>query len=190
MVIPQEEKRFTYNDYLTWPEEERWEIIDGVPYMQAAPSPVHQEILAELVKQLGVYFTGKPCRVYPSPFCVRLPQGNEKNDNEIKTVVEPDISIVCDKSKIDETGCNGAPDLIIEIVSPASAKKDKVTKFNQYEKAGVTEYWVVEPEQKLVSVFLLQDNQRFSRPEMYTDEDMIQVGRFPELTVDLGLVFG
>jgi Uma2 family endonuclease len=189
MPIPEEEQKYTYADYLTWPEEERWEIIDGVSYLQAAPSPIHQEVFTELVKQFAVYLTGKPCRVYPAPFCVRLPQGGEKGEKEVKNVVEPDISIVCDKSKIDDQGCNGAPDIIIEIISPSSGKKDRVVKFNKYEKAGVQEYWVVEPEQKLVSVFLLQDNRRFSRPEMYTDEDKVKVSLFPDLEIDLSPVF-
>ena len=103
--------------------------------------------------------------------------------------MEPDISIICDKSKIDETGCNGAPEMIIEIISPSSIKKDRFVKFNLYEKAGVKEYWIVEPDQKLVSVFLFQKNEKFSRPEMYTDEDGITVSIFPDLIIDLSAVF-
>ena len=189
MPLSQEEKNYTYANYLTYPEDERWEILDGVPSLQAAPTPMHQEILMELSKQIAVFLTGKPCRIYPAPFCVRLPQGYEKNQKEIKNVVEPDISIICDKSKIDDKGCNGAPDMIIEIVSPSSIKKDRVIKFNLYEKAGVKEYWIVEPDLRLISVFLLQKNGRFSRPEMYTDEDSIKVSSFPDLIIDLSSVF-
>lgn len=189
MPLSQEDKKYTYADYLTYPEDERWEIIDGVPYMQAAPSPIHQEILMELSKQIAVYLTGKTCKVYPAPFCVRFPQGYEKNEEELKNIVEPDISIICDKSKIDDRGCIGAPDMIIEIISPSSIKKDRFVKFNMYEKAGVKEYWIIEPDQKLVSVFLLQKNERFSRPEMYTEEDGINVSIFPDLTIDLSAVF-
>ncbi|MBZ4644799.1 MAG: hypothetical protein PWR27_1604 [Petroclostridium sp.] len=183
------EKKYTYEDYLNWPEEERWEIIDGIAYMQAAPSRIHQEILMELSKQIANYLTGKPCKVYPAPFCVRLPKGDEKSDKDIKNVVEPDITIVCDPSKLDEKGCNGAPDMIIEIMSPSSGKKDRVEKFNKYEKAGVREYWVVEPDEKLVSVFVLQENKRYGRPEMYTDEDKVQVSIFPDLIIDLKSAF-
>lgn len=183
------EKKYTYEDYLNWPEEERWEIIDGIAYMQAAPSRIHQEILMELSKQIANYLTGKPCKVYPVPFCVRLPKGDEKSDKDIKNVVEPDITIVCDPSKLDEKGCNGAPDMIIEIMSPSSGKKDRVEKFNKYEKAGVREYWVVEPDEKLVSVFVLQENKRYGRPEMYTDEDKVQVSIFPDLIIDLKSAF-
>ena len=187
MPVPQEERQYTYADYLTWSEDERWEIIDGVPYMQAAPSPAHQLISGELYRQFANYLQGKPCKVYPAPFCVRLDV--EKNENDIKNVVEPDITIICDSSKLDERGCKGSPDMIIEILSPSTGKKDKVTKFNKYEKAGVKEYWLLEPDQKIVSVFLLQANSRFGRPEMYTDEDKITVSIFPDLIVDLSVVF-
>ncbi|HEY5586319.1 MAG TPA: Uma2 family endonuclease [Ruminiclostridium sp.] len=186
MPFPQEERQYTYADYLTWPEDERWEILDGVPYMQAAPSRIHQEISGELLRQLANYLLGKPCKVYHAPFCVRLDV--EKDDNEIKNVVEPDITIICDSSKLDEKGCNGAPDLIVEVMSPSSVKKDRFTKFNEYEMAGVKEYWIVEPE-GIVSVFILQSDDRYGRPEMYTDEDKITVSIFPDLIVDLSIVF-
>ena len=192
IIIPlsQEDRRYTYADYLTYPDDERWEIIGGVPYMQSAPTPIHQEILMELSKQIAVYLTGKTCKICPTPFCVRLPQGGyEENEKDVKNIVEPDISIICDKSKIDDKGCYGAPDMIIEIISPSSIKRDRFIKFNLYEKAGVKEYWIVEPDQKLVSVFLLQKSERFSRPEMYTDEDSISVSIFPNLIIDFSAVF-
>ena len=190
MPLPQEEKKYTYVDYLNWSEDKRWEIIDGVPYMQVAPSPAHQLISGELNRQISNYLQGKPCKAYPAPFCVRLPQGDENDENEVKNVVEPDISIICDKSKIDDKGCNGAPDMIIEILSPSSGKMDKIIKFNKYEKAGVKEYWLVEPEQKIVSVFLLQqDNHKFSRPDVYADDEKISVSIFPDLAIDLSSVF-
>ncbi|NLD50327.1 MAG: Uma2 family endonuclease [Clostridiaceae bacterium] len=186
MPLPKQDKSYSYVDYLTWNENERWEIIDGVPYMHAAPSRIHQEILMEISKQFAIYLTGKPCRIYPAPFCVRL---DGKKDDEEKNVVEPDITIVCDSSKLDERGCKGSPDMIIEIISPSSAKFDRFVKFNKYEKAGVKVYWVVEPEQKLVSIFTLQSNGRYGRPEMYTDEDKITVSIFPDLEIDLKSVF-
>jgi len=189
MPLPQEEKIYTYEDYLNWPENERCEIIDGIAYMQAAPAPIHQEILMELSRQISNYLSGKPCKIYPAPFCVRLPMGDEKNEKEVKIIVEPDITIVCDKSKIDNRGCNGAPDMIVEILSPSSVKNDRIIKLNKYEKAGVKEYWIIEPDQKFVSVFLLQDNLRFSRPEMYSEEDKIKVSLFPDLIIDLSAVF-
>ena len=189
MPLPQEEGKYSYADYLTWPEDERWEIIDGIAYMQASPSPIHQEILVGLLTQFHHYLSGKPCKVYPAPFCVRLMKDDEKKNEDIKKVVEPDITIVCDKSIIDEQGCNGAPDMIIEIISPSSIKMDRSIKFNSYEKAGVREYWIVEPGGKLVSVFVLQDDQRYGRPETYTEDDGIKVSIFPDLIVDLKPVF-
>lgn len=113
MTLPKHEQKYSYTDYLTWNEDERWEIFDGVPYMQAAPSRIHQEISMEISSQIYAYLKDKSCRVFAAPFCVRL--DIQKNDNDIKNVVEPDISIVCDKSKLDDRGCNGSPDMIIEI---------------------------------------------------------------------------
>ena len=190
MPVPQEERQYTYADYLAWPEDERVEIIDGVLYMQATPSPEHQEISMNLATQIAVYLKGKSCKVYAAPFSVRLlTKGDERKAEDVKKVVEPDITVVCDKSKIDNQGCKGIPDWIIEIISPSSIKHDRVTKFNQYEKAGVVEYWIVEPEGKILSVFLLQSDGRYGRPEIYTEEDKIIVSIFPDLTIDLSAVF-
>lgn len=187
MPVSKAELKYSYSDYLTWNENERWEILDGVPYMQAAPSRIHQEVSLSLLMFFANYLQGKPCKVYHAPFCVRLDA--EKNDKDIMNVVEPDITIVCDNSKLDDKGCKGSPDLIVEILSPSSVKVDRVDKFNKYEKAGIKEYWIVEPDQKIVSVFLLQSNSRYGRPEMYTNDDKIQVSIFPELEIDLKSVF-
>ncbi|CAA7599495.1 Restriction endonuclease type II-like [Acididesulfobacillus acetoxydans] len=189
MSLPQEQGKYSYADYLTWPEGQRWEIIDGIACMQAAPSPRHQEILMELSKQIAVYLTGKPCKVYPAPFSVRLAENGEEKNEDIKKVVEPDITVVCDKTKIDALGCHGAPDLIVEILSPSSVKMDRLIKFNTYEKAGVKEYWLVEPEGKLVTVFILQEDLRYGRPEIYTDDDTVKVSIFSDLSIDLKPVF-
>lgn len=188
MPLPQEEKKYTYEDYLKWSEDERWEIINGVPYLQAAPSPSHQLISGELYRQFANYLQGKTCKAYLAPFCVRLADDDEKKNEDIKKVVEPDISIICDTSKIDGKGCNGAPDLIIEVMSPSSIKMDRLIKFNLYEKAGVREYWIVEPEGKIISVFTLQSNNRYGRPEIYTEDNKI-VSTFPGLIVDLSALF-
>ena len=189
MPLPKEEGKYSYVDYLTWPEDERWEIIDGIAYMQAAPSPIHQEISGGLFAQFHNYLSGKTCKVYAAPFCVRLVDDDDKKSEDIKKVVEPDISIVCEKSKIDEKGCKGAPDMIVEVMSPSSIKMDRFIKFNSYEKAGVKEYWIVEPEGKLVSVFVLQGDHRYGRPEIYAEDGMIKVSIFPDLIVDLKPVF-
>lgn len=189
MLLPKEEKKYSYADYLNWPEGERYEIIDGVPYMQAAPSPMHQEILNSINVQFYNYLVGKPCKVYPAPFCVRLTNEEENRNEDINKIVEPDITIVCDKSKIDEKGCNGAPDMIVEVMSPSSIKMDRFIKFNKYEKAGVKEYWIVEPEGRIVSVFVLQENLRYGRPDVYSEDDKIKVSIFPDFIVNLKPVF-
>lgn len=190
MSQPQiDRNNYTYRDYLSWPEGERWEIIDGVPQMMAPPSRIHQEILTELLAQFHNYLREKPCKVYPAPFGVRLPTGNEKSDQEIATVVEPDIVVVCDLSKLDEHGCKGAPDLIIEIVSPTSVKNDMLKKFNLYESAGVKEYWIIEPNGKIVTVFVLGATGRYGRQEVYSEEDQIQVNIFKDLKINLNPVF-
>ena len=117
-------ERYTYADYLSWPDGERWEIIAGEPYsMSPAPSRQHQQILGALFAKFYYYLEDKACRVYPAPFDVRLFQENDKHD-EIDTVVQPDIVVVCDDKKLDDKGCQGAPDLIIEIISQSTAKKD------------------------------------------------------------------
>ncbi|ODA42097.1 Uma2 family endonuclease [Desulfosporosinus sp. BG] len=189
MPLPKGKSNYSYADYLTWPEDERWEIIDGIAYMQSAPSPVHQEISGGLFAQFHNYLSDKPCKVYHAPFCVKLMTDDEKTNEDIKKVVEPDITVVCDQSKIDDKGYNGAPDMIVEIISPSSIKMDKFIKFNKYEKAGVKEYWIVEPEGKLVIVFTLQGDQRYGRPDIYSEDDEIKVSIFPDLVVNLKPVF-
>jgi Uma2 family endonuclease len=180
----------TYRDYLTWPDNERGELIRGVAYdMSPAPAPEHQIVLGELFGELRNFLRGTSCRAYIAPFDVRFPEGNEADD-AIETVVQPDISIVCDASKIDRKGCKGAPDIIIEILSPATAKKDSQEKFTLYEHHGVQEYWIVHPSEHLVEVFALGKDQAYGRPKIYAEDDILPVSRFPGLELDLAVVFG
>jgi len=192
MTLPlsKKEEKFTYGDYLSWPDEERWELIEGVPYdMTPAPSRFHQEILMEMARQFANYLRNKACKVYVAPFDVRLLKGDEK-DEEIETVVQPDLVVVCDPAKLDEKGCRGTPDLVMEITSPATARKDQREKFLLYEKAGVKEYWIVNPTDKIVTVFILNENRKYGRPEIYSDEDSIGVGLFSgDLVIDLKAAF-
>ncbi len=188
MPIPEPNKKYNYADYLTWSQDERWEIIDGVPYMQAAPTWQHQSISGELYRQISNYLVNNSCRVFASPFDLRLPETNEK-DEETTFVVQPDLTIVCNKEGLIGTGYFGTPSMIIEITSPSSSKMDRLYKFNKYEKAGVREYWIVEPEVKIVSVFVLQPNGSYGRPDVYSEEDQITLSIFPHLTIDLRSVF-
>lgn len=183
-------QKYTYGDYLAWPDDERWELIGGVPYsMTPAPSRRHQAVTGEIYRQIANYIktNGGPCQVYVAPFDVRLPKGGEK-DEDIDTVVQPDIVVVCDRKKLDRRGLRGAPDLIVEVVSPATASKDKRDKFLLYERAGVREYWIVEPEAKLVTVFTLAGG-RYGRPDVYAEPDQVPVGIFPDCRIDLAAVF-
>ncbi len=188
MSLINENKTYTYADYLTWPEDERWEIMEGVPYMQAAPSWQHQSISLELSRQFANYLIDKPCKVFTAPFDLILPTEN-KNINDCRNVVQPDILIICDTKNLKKTGFYGIPKLIIEITSPSTIRKDKVLKFNKYEKVGVKEYWIVEPEGKFISVFTLEEGGRYGRPEVYTDEDKVKVSIFKDLEINLDTVF-
>ncbi|MCO1603937.1 Uma2 family endonuclease [Desulfosporosinus nitroreducens] len=181
--------RYTYGDYVNWSEDERWELINGIPYnMTPAPSTEHQRISRKLALQFANYLVGKTCEVFYSPFDVRLPLANEK-DEEITTVVQPDLAIVCDRNKLDEKGCKGAPDLIIEIISPATAKKDMQEKFLLYEQNGVSEYWLAFPLDRVVDVYVLNKDNKYQRSGLYQNYDKIKVEIFEDLEIDLGLVF-
>jgi len=191
MALPLLKKgtNFTYGDYVNWPQDERWELIDGYAYnMSPAPSRRHQQISVALIKSIAVYLDGKPCYVYHAPFDVRLPEADEK-DEDIETVVQPDIVVICDENKLDDRGCRGAPDLIIEILSPATAPKDMKIKLSLYEKHGVKEYWVVQPIDNIILVFKLGKNKMYGKPEVYTEEDKIKTAILEGLEIDLSKVF-
>jgi Uma2 family endonuclease len=181
---------FTYADYLKWDDGERWELIDGFAYnMTPAPSPLHQRISGRLYLQFGNYLLNSTCEVFPAPFDVRLSEANEA-DESITTVVQPDITIICDPLKIDDKGCKGSPDMVVEILSPTTTRKDVKEKFLRYERAGVKEYWIVEPSAKIVTVYRLGDAGLYGRPDVYSDEERIKVGIFEDLEIDLQPVFG
>ncbi len=150
-------KLYTYADYYQWKFEERVELIKGVIFkMSPAPSRAHQEISGNLHISIGVFLKNKPCKVYAAPFDVRLPR-KSKDDKDIITVVQPDICVVCDTNKLDEKGCLGAPDLIVEVLSPGNNKKEIRNKFDVYEEAGVKEYWIVDPVYQTVQINKLEN---------------------------------
>ncbi|QQK75262.1 Uma2 family endonuclease [Salicibibacter cibarius] len=188
MSLPKKNQTYTYTDYLSWPEDIRAEIIDGIPFMHATPSRIHQEILSELHRQIANFLVGTDCKVYPAPFHVVLGLENE-DEKDSKDVFEPDITVVCDSAKLDDDGCKGSPDLVMEITSPSTARKDKIEKFNKYEQAGVHEFWIIEPQDKVVSVFTLDEKQRFGRPGVYSENDKVKVSIFADMVIDLNMVF-
>ncbi len=184
-----QEELFTYGDYRNWTDDDRWELIDGVPYdMSPAPSPRHQLLLAQLLRQFTNYLDGKPCLAIPAPFDVRLPEADE-NDDQVATVVQPDLSVICDRSKLDNAGYRGAPALVMEILSPKTAQKDLTIKFVRYERAGVPEYWIVDPAARNVKVFSLGANGRYGEPSVYPEASHPRVKIFPDLEIDLKAVF-
>jgi Uma2 family endonuclease len=184
-------EEFTYSDYLRWPDNRRWEVIHGTAFdMSPAPSTEHQRVLRKLLVHFDNFLTDTPCEVFSAPFDVRFPEGDERDD-DIDTVVQPDISVICDGSKIDENGCKGSPDIIIEILSPSTAKKDMQEKFTLYEHHGVKEYWLVFPFEHVIEVFTLSEPGTYGRPAaIYAEDDMLPVGLFPGLEIDLAGVFG
>lgn len=173
----------TYAEYLTWPEDARYELIDGTAYLMApAPARVHQEIVGEIYYQLRAALEGKPCRVYIAPFDVRLPRAGEA-DERVDTVVQPDLLVVCDPSKLDERGMRGAPDWVVEVLSPATAVHDQTVKLAAYERAGVREVWLVHPTDAAVAVYQLGDR-GFGRASIQEMKGVLAVGALPGLRVD------
>jgi len=186
---PAASKKFTYADYCTWPEEVRCELIDGVVFdMTPAPSVLHATISINLATELNTFFRDKTCRVFDAPFDVRLPKKNVR-DEDTDTVVQPDIVVICDEAKLDDKGCRGAPDLVIEILSPSTASRDHITKKALYEKHGVKEYWVVSPTDRTLVVFQRVPGGSFAEALLFNDTDMVKVAIFPGLVIDLKKVF-
>jgi Uma2 family endonuclease len=179
-------KTYGYADYLLWQFQERVELINGFIFkMSPAPSMVHQRISNNVSYELNTYFKRKPCDVFVAPFDVRLPIPSAKND---ATVVQPDLCIICDESKLDARGCNGTPDLMVEIISSKNSKHDVHTKFNLYQEAGVKEYWIIEPNDKIILVYTLV-NGEFIGLKPQVEGENIKSLLFPELNIAVEDVF-
>lgn len=156
---------FTYGDYRHWPDEERWELIDGEAYdMSPAPTRAHQQVVVELITQIHAALRHRPCQAYAAPFDVRLPKADEADDG-VDTVVQPDIAVICDLTKLDVAGCRGAPDWIIEVLSPRTAARDHAKKRDLYERQGVREYWLLHPTDRILTIYRLE-NGLYSRPDV------------------------
>lgn len=170
-------KIYTEEDYYSLPEEVRAELIDGKIYYQTAPSRIHQTILSELHAIIHSYIKSKGgfCKVYPAPFAVKL-------FADQKTIVEPDISVICDHNKLTDRGCSGAPGWIIEIVSPGNFSQDYIRKLNLYLDAGVREYWIVDPIKEMVFVYNLEETK--SEVTVYTFQDKIKANLYNDLWIN------
>jgi Uma2 family endonuclease len=185
-------KRYTYADYLTWMDDVRRELYDGfIKLMTPAPSSRHQLISSNLNGMFWFFLRDKKCQVYSAPTDVRLPKNkNTKSDKLIYTVLQPDIFVICDLSKMDERGCLGAPDFIIEIVSAKNSQRDTKDKFEIYQEHGVREYWIIYPNDETVNVFVLDENGKFQFKGVFAGNEKIPVHIFNgDLLVDLTEVF-
>ena len=193
MALPlkksEEKYIYTYSDYISWPDEELWQIIEGVPYdMSPSPFEEHQRVSGILHIEIGNYLKGKKCRVYAAPFDVILPEKGER-ENKATNIVQPDILVVCDKEKITRKGCVGAPDFIIEILSRSTANIDANKKRKLYERFGVKEYWLTDPIHEIIWVYRLEEDNKYGNPEVYGKNDKVKVGIFDDLLIDLGVIF-
>jgi len=182
------EGHYTYADYLLWQFQERVELIKGRVFkMSPAPNMSHQRVSGNLSRELLNYFYKKNCQVCIAPFDVRLPVKDKKGRQS--TVVQPDICVICDESKLDEQGCNGAPDWVIEILSPGNSRMEMREKFRVYEEAGVREYWIVNPTERIVLQYVLNEAGQYSGLAPASEEDQLRPHIFPDLVIDLKEVF-
>jgi Uma2 family endonuclease len=184
MALPRRDAlHHTYRDYLGWPEDVRYELVDGAAYlMSPAPSLLHQRIVVELSYQIRGQLEGKPCEVLVAPLDVRLPIGEEV-DEDTDTVVQPDVLIVCDKAKLDERGVRGAPDWLLEILSPKTAEHDLTVKLPAYERAGVGEVWFIHPTDRMLVIFLLEAG-AYGRPRLLPLRGQTLLTVVPGITID------
>ena len=179
----QKNEYYTYSDYAKWDDGARYELIDGIAYMMSpSPNRFHQEIIGNLYLQFAQFLVGKPCKVFLSPFDVRLNAAEEDD-----TVVQPDLLVICDKSKLTDEGSVGAPDLVIEVLSPSTARNDKSIKFKKYQRYGVREYWIVDPASNTVHAYTLTDGKYVVN--VYDDNDVAPVHILDGCFIDLAKVF-
>jgi Uma2 family endonuclease len=182
---PEENRHYTYADYLEWEGPERYQIMYGEAFMMSSPTVEHQTISAELTRQFANFLVGKPCRVFAAPLDVRpFPEEDRRDD----TVVQPDLLVVCDQAKLSKGSVDGPPDLVIEIVSPSNGQRELFLKFQIYLDAGVREYWVIEPEEKQVQVHVLENGHFIS--SAYKKDAVIPVAILPPLSIALKTLFG
>jgi Uma2 family endonuclease len=178
---------YTYADYLLWQFEERVELLRGKIRQMAAPNRKHQGISSNLHLLFGNALWRTPCKVYPAPFDVRLTR--TRNDRDVTTIVQPDLCVICDLSKLDERGCNGAPDLIIEILSPGNSRTEMKDKFELYQEAGVLEYWIVSPIEKTIQIFKLNEQGIYIGLAPKVEGDIVTTPIIANLEVDVTEVF-
>ena len=189
-IILDSNKRYTYADHLTWMDDKRRELINGfVSLMTPAPARLHQKVSGYIFNKLFNYLSDRGCEVYSAPFDVRLPKNGDKTDDKIYNVVQPDITVICDPEKLDDKGCIGAPDLIVEILSPSTSKRDLTDKYELYEKTGVKEYWIARPNESSIQKFVLNEKMKYEFKGTFTEGSKISADIFPDLQVEISKVF-
>lgn len=180
---------YTYADYLLWKFEERLEILKGKITQMSAPSRQHQRISGRLFLAFGNALGRGTCEVYAAPFDVRLSRFNARQNKEVYTVVQPDLCVICDPSKLDAKGCIGAPDLIVEILSPGNSRKEMKDKFEIYQENGVQEYWIVFPDFQSIQVFRLNEQGTYVGLPPVVPGDILMTPIIPDLKIDVASIF-
>jgi len=180
---------YTYASYLKWTFEERLELIKGKLFkMSPAPNRIHQELSQKIAGELYIYLKGKTCQSYTAPFDVRLPH-RSKEDKDIITVVQPDVCVICDPAKLDDKGCIGAPDIVVEILSPGNNRKELMNKYEVYQESGVKEYWMVVPQEKAFWRYTLNSDGQYITTRPLTAGDLVTTPVLPGFTLDLEELF-
>ncbi|WFP49929.1 Uma2 family endonuclease [Methylomonas sp. EFPC3] len=183
---------YSYADYMTWRLEESVELIKGkIMAMSPAPSRKHQSVSLNLSVSLGSYFKHKQCNVYVAPFDVKLYDRRKSllQDRDVFSVVQPDLCVICDREKLTEQGCDGAPDWIIEILSPGNSQRELRLKYQLYQESGVTEYWIVHPYEQTLYQFVLDEQEKYQLHAMHPGDEIATPYLFPDLQIDLNDVF-
>ena len=198
------DQRYTYADYKTWIDDERWELINGEAWNMSsgrigeqqaclrpapAPSRKHQWLVMELGRHLSNLLLGKRCQIYPAPFDVFFPENSNQLEDEIHTIVQPDLTVVCDHKKLNDKGCFGAPDLVVEILSPYTSRRDLDDKFHLYENSGVKEYWVVDPGSRSIHFFSLNEDNKYGDGEVFVEKGELKSTVLDGFSIDLSEIF-
>jgi Uncharacterized protein conserved in cyanobacteria len=184
MGLPlKDQHHYTYRDYLGWPDDVRYELIDGEAYLMAPPAPdlAHQDIAGEIYVQLRLALKDSPCRTFVAPVDVRLSK-RDQADDAVDTVVQPDVLVVCDPAKLDRRGVRGAPDWVVEVLSPSTASHDQIRKRSAYERAGVAEYWLVHPTDRVLTIYRLEGVE-YGKPEIVDLAGETAIGVLPGVTI-------
>lgn len=180
---------YTYADYLQWGFVERLELLRGRIFPMSGPGTRHQIVSGRIFARLYAHLEKQRCQMFSAPFDVRLPVRNRLRDDEITTVVQPDLCVICDESKLDDRGCCGAPDLVVEILSPGNSKKEVRLKYDLYEEAGVREYWIVNPAEENIVVHVRNTMGKFEGLKMYAGGDLLQSASIPGYVLDIEAIF-